>query len=294
MDGRDGQVRVRCGGIQLWILAAIAVIAGFALAWPEAARAQAMATVQVEGNGTPGAAAVKADVPMKGATAVPTTTRAAETNATAPAASRSALEATPIRGGTAAGTNVPGDSGDKKAPEGGLTKGLMSLVQVGGALAVVIGLIYIGRALVRKFVPGAAAGHGEGVIEILARHPLAKGQALVLVRIGSQIVVLNQGRETSQSVLVVSDAEEVANILGQLQGAKPTSSQAGFNRLLANARMDLEQGEDAEEGEDRPVAVANKPVEAASMEEELEEMAAARRQLMDLREQVRAVGQRIR
>ncbi len=331
MDGRSGQVRTRGWGIHVWLLAALAVVAGFALPCPRAACAQAMATVQVDPSASPrvtsagaGATAVRADVPMPAmmpaasaqpaaatkpaaavekavkqepapAAPVPATTRGAESTTTVPVATRSAIESTLIRGGAPAGANAEVKNGGKETTDDGIMKGLYSLVQVGGALAVVIGLIYIGRALLRKFVPGAAVGQGNGVVEILARHPLAKGQALVLVRIGSQIVVLNQGRETSQSVLVVNDAEEVASILGQIQGAKATSSQAGFNRLLANARMDLEQGEGDADGEATAGALAaNTPTDAASMDEELEEMAAARAQLMDLREQVRAVREKIR
>ena len=54
--------------------------------------------------------------------------------------------------------------------------------------------------------------------------------------------------------------------------------QAGFNRLLANARMDLEtdEAEPASLGEE-------------NLDEQLEEMAAAKRQLMELRQHVRTV-----
>jgi len=131
---------------------------------------------------------------------------------------------------------------------------------------------------VRKFVPGAGTSNGKGVIEILARHPLTKNQSIVLVRIGSQIVALNQGKEASESVLVISEPMEVSRIIGQIEGKSPASMQAGFNRLLANARMDLENGE-AE-----PASLGEE-----NLDEQLEEMAAAKRQLMELRQHVRTV-----
>ena len=118
---------------------------------------------------------------------------------------------------------------------------LAGIGRVIAALAVVVGLILILKGLAKKFVPGAKGAAGKGVIEVLARHPIAKNQAIVLVRIGSQIVALNQGKETSESVLVISDAAEVAKIIGQIEGKNPHSSQAGFTKLLANARMDLEE-----------------------------------------------------
>ena len=186
------------------------------------------------------------------------------------------IEQQPIRG---AGNAVAAknSAGDTPAKTGGSAWG--GAGQVIAARAIVVGLIFIGRALVRKFVPGAGAPSGKGVIEILARHPLAKNQSLVLVRIGSQIVALNQGRDASQSVLVISEPVEVARLIGQIEGKNPASMQAGFNRLLANARVDLESGEDT-----GPTAMAEE-----NLDEQLEEMAAAKRQLMELRQHVRSV-----
>jgi hypothetical protein len=134
--------------------------------------------------------------------------------------------------------------------------------------------------MVRKFVPGAGASNGKGVIEILARHPLSKNQAIVLVRIGSQIVAINQGRDASHSVLVINEPMEVARIIGQIEGKNPASMQAGFNKLLANARMDLESGAND---------VETHSLNDENLDEQLEEMAAAKRQLMELRQHVRSV-----
>jgi flagellar biogenesis protein FliO len=189
------------------------------------------------------------------------------------------VEKQAIRSGASVGV------GDAKNATADSTKGAGS-TSVGGvgqviaALAIVVGLIFIGRALVRKFVPGAGASNGKGVIEILARHPLTKNQSIVLVRIGSQIVALNQGKEASQSVLVLSEPIEVSRIIGQIEGKSPASMQAGFNRLLANARMDLENGE----AEAAPTSLGEE-----NLDEQLEEMAAAKRQLMELRQHVRTV-----
>lgn len=194
--------------------------------------------------------------------------------------------------------------------------GLFASAQVLGALALVLGLIFGGKALLRRFVPGAAIGSGKGVLEILARYPLGKNQSLVLLRLGSQLVLLCQGKDNSQSLLVVSDPQEVANILGQVQGSRPDSIQAGFSNLLASASKELEQTppaaaeptDDAEEifargtaaarlASNRPMSVRVNPNASKSLsknlDEELDEMAAARRQLMDLRQKVSAVRQRL-
>ena len=170
--------------------------------------------------------------------AIPVVSAADGTGAVKPA---NDVEKRSIRGGAndgAGGAKSP--AGENAGGTSGTTLG--SVGQVIAALAIVVGLIFIGRALVAKFVPGAGASNGKGVIEILARYPLAKNQSIVLVRIGSQIVALHQGREASESILVISEPVEVARIIGQIEGKSPASMQAGFNRLLANARVDLESG----------------------------------------------------
>ncbi len=181
--------------------------------------------------------------------------------------------------------SAAGASPDNK-PSFSWPSGVGSMFQAAAALAVVLGLIFIGRGLARKFIPGARAASGKGVVEILARHPLCKNQSLVLVRIGSQIVALNQCKESSESVLVISDSAEVARIIGQIEGRSPTSIQAGFNSLLANARMDLEQNEEEAEPELRGM-------NPEKLDEQLDEMAAAKRQLMELRQHVRSVRDKL-
>jgi flagellar biogenesis protein FliO len=222
----------------------------------------------------------QSDVEARTPAAVPVPVEAPKQPATNPGGAEAAkavgIEQQPIRGN--GGEAAKGATPDAQSAGSGLPS--LGLGQVLAALAIVVGLIFVGRALVRKFVPGAAASSGKGVIEILARHPLAKNQSLVLVRIGSQIVALNQGREASESVLVISEPMEVARIIGQIEGKNPASIQAGFNKLLANARMDLEGGEAEPDLKD---------MGEENLDEQLEEMAAAKRQLMELRQHVRSV-----
>jgi flagellar biogenesis protein FliO len=203
-----------------------------------------------------------------------------EAAAAAPASSFEHRPIRPVAVAKAGEESAPSNASPAGEKSSGVLSGMGNLGQVAAALSIVIGLILIGRVLVRKFVPGAKASSGRGVIEILARHPLCKNQSLVLVRIGSQIVALNQGKDASQSVLVVNDATEVASIIGQIEGRSPKSIQAGFNRLLANAQVDLEQN---------APPPGETEMDPQDLDEQLEEMAAAKRQLMELRQHVRSV-----
>ncbi len=229
---------------------------------------------------TPAPAAVPAPAPAPEAAAPEPLPAAPASPATPPLTS---LEQKTIRKPStsqpAAGTSSGTIAGSPKVPSG-----LASVGQVAAALTVVIGLIFIGKALAKKYVPSVKAAGHKGVIEVLARHPLSKNQSIVLVRIGSQIVALNQGKDQSQSVLVISDQTEVAKLMGQIDGQSPKSIQAGFNRLLANAAVDLQDpANDPDRDSESP------GIDPRSLDDQLEEMAAARRQLMDLRSQVRTV-----
>lgn len=225
------------------------------------------------------------------------------------------IEATDINRSS---TGTGGKSGEAGADAGNETSkwdGLYSTCQVLGALGIVLGLIFIGKSLLKKIVPGSVVGSGKGVIEVLARYPLAKSQSLVLIRLGSQIVLLSQAKETSTSLLVVSDPNEVANILGQVQGNKSNSLQAGFSKLLSHASKDLEKlpleanEYQLEVSEDEALPTGTQPMPrveyserlranqtisvSETLDEEMDEMAAARRQLLELRRQVKNVAQKL-
>jgi flagellar biogenesis protein FliO len=198
-----------------------------------------------------------------------------------PAVPLRAIESKEIRPQTPAA-----DSPAKTAAPSSPTSGIGSVFQVATALAVVLGLVFLGKALAKKYLPAAKVAGPKGVIEILARYPLSKTQSLVLVRIGSQIVTLNQGKDQSQSVLVISDPTEVAKIMGQIEGKSPNSITSGFNKLLSNARMDLE---DPANDPDLENDFESRSMQPENLDTQLEEMAAAKRQLMELRQQVRSV-----
>lgn len=276
MDGRHGALWNWVGRDRSLFFYLLIAVAFVALLWTLPRRAFGQMTMGPE---LPAAAEVAAPVAVEAAVV-----EAPAVAATAPAAmSRPAIESQAIRTERSTVEGKPAT----EAPLGGSMTD--SLVQVAVALAVVLGLVLVGRALAKKFVPGAGVGTGRGVMEVLARQPLSRQHALVMVRIGSQVLVLAEGKDKVESVLVVGDQAEVANLLGQVQGVKATSIQNNFNALLANARMDLESGE-SDEAEERSLAAS----EARELDSELDEMAAARRQLMELREKVRAVRESVR
>jgi flagellar biogenesis protein FliO len=135
------------------------------------------------------------------------------------------------------------------------------LLRTGGSLAVVLGLIY-GLARVAKRVNGngsalaSAFGGGgaapAGVIEVLGRYPLGRGQTLILLRIDNRVLLLAQstpgfrlrgggGAGTLTTLCEMSDAEDVASILLKVQDAEQASTAAKFGELLG--RFDARHAE---------------------------------------------------
>jgi flagellar biogenesis protein FliO len=124
---------------------------------------------------------------------------------------------------------------------GGLGAG--EILRVSAALAVVLALLIGARVLLRR-VGGALRGGGRpgGIMNILGRYPVARGQSLVLLRLGAgRIVLVHQSRSSMTTLAEVSDPDEIARLVarieaGAVRGGRGTGSgrfQALLGRLAA-------------------------------------------------------------
>ncbi len=94
------------------------------------------------------------------------------------------------------------------------------ITRIGLALAVVIGLLFLLRSMVRR-VGGPLAGGGRPaqVLEVLARYPIARAQHLVLLKLAGRVVLLHQTKTAMTTLSEVSDPDEVAKLLGRVEAA---------------------------------------------------------------------------
>jgi len=128
------------------------------------------------------------------------------------------------RGGAGNATNQAARQDQSGASDGTFSSAqptMGEIVRVAGALAAVIGLIFLCRAVMRRagLVPGMdKAGRPSGVLEILARYPIARRQYLVLLKLGRRIVLVHQNGQSINTVTEVSDPDEVALLLSRVQG----------------------------------------------------------------------------
>lgn len=110
------------------------------------------------------------------------------------------------------------------------------IVRVGGALVFVLGLIFAARGLVRRTcgtIGGSGGGRPSGVVEILARYPMgARGQSLILLKVGRRIVLLHQSGTSMAALSEMHDPDEVAGLLSRMEAGSDSRSASKFRSTL--------------------------------------------------------------
>lgn len=125
------------------------------------------------------------------------------------------------------------------------------MVRTAGALAIVIGLALLLRMLMRA-VAGHVGGLGgqlgaggrapSGVMLVLARYPIARGQTLVLLQLDRRILLLNQTPAGFATLSEVVDTEEVASIIRKCEAGsrRKNDDNDGFDAIIRSMERDPE------------------------------------------------------
>lgn len=137
------------------------------------------------------------------------------------------------------GTPVPKASGSEATP----TTGWSALAPTVGPLALVLVLIVVvGWVLSRLTRGNASLASGSrapaGILEVLGRYPLGRGQTLVLLKMDQRVLLLAQSAPTRGScggvttLAELRDAQDVASILLKVSESEQTGPASKFNRML--------------------------------------------------------------
>ncbi|NNF44151.1 MAG: flagellar biosynthetic protein FliO [Phycisphaerales bacterium] len=122
----------------------------------------------------------------------------------------------------------------------------LELARVVGALTLVIGLIAVTRWFLKRASGGlAGAARPSGILEILARYPVARGQSLVLLKLDRRVLLLHQTGATMTTLSEMTDANEVGRLLGKLEAGARTRDATRFRSLLQSFEDDHDQRQDA-------------------------------------------------
>lgn len=161
--------------------------------------------------------------------------------------------------------------------------------RVAAALAAVVGLIFALRWGGRKLFLPAGAGRSTRAVQLLSRTPLAPRQQVMLLRVGRRVIVVGDSGGQMNCLAEISDPDEVAALVGQIQNPRTEEGAPTFSTLMGRARRAFSPH--AAEGETDEAAADE---EADASRSDQARTAALGEEINGLMSRLRSVSQRIR
>jgi flagellar biogenesis protein FliO len=162
------------------------------------------------------------------------------------------------------------------------------------ALALVIGLAILMRAVVRRASLGAGGLSGQlgaggkapsGLLSVLGRYPIARGQTLVLLKVDRRVLLLCQTGAGFTTLSEITQPEEVASILVNARDEEGSSMAARFSNVLQDLERDPRiAGVESDGGAYGPTTPRGRALRVAPAEESGDPVAQLRRRLASLSE----------
>jgi flagellar biogenesis protein FliO len=174
----------------------------------------------------------------------PPSTEPAAQESAPPESDNRPIDQRPIRRSesTAVRPDAPGET--KPASFGGSFQRLLL------ALGIVLGLILLLRFGSRRLFPNSAAPASRAV-RVLSRTTLAPRQQVLLLQVGRRVVVVAESNGQMSTLANLDDADEVAQLLGQIDAEREERATTTFGAMLGRARTEIESPEPAVEPQKR-------------------------------------------
>ncbi len=124
------------------------------------------------------------------------------------------------------------------------------------ALAAVLGLIVVARWVIRRVSLrsgglvgqlGAGGRAPSGVLEVLGRFPVGRGQSLVLLRLDRRVLLVSQSAQGFTTLTEIDDPQEVASLVVKTADDESASLAARFRSMLSAFERDPALGGEIEE-----------------------------------------------
>ncbi len=125
------------------------------------------------------------------------------------------------------------------APSGSFTGDAVRTVV---ALGAVLALALVVRHVARKLVDPLAARRPSGVVQVLGRFPVAKGQSLLLISVGARVICAHQSAGRMETLCEFSDPQEIALLRTRIEAGTPARER--FERELVRS-LERDEGEPA-------------------------------------------------
>lgn len=129
-----------------------------------------------------------------------------------------------------------------------------SWLRVVGALAIVIAIIFAVRFTIRRVATtgglrgqfGAAGRAPSGVLEVLGRYPISRGQSLVLLRVDQRVLLLSQSGSGFRTLANFDEPSDVASLLMRTRDDQSESLSGKFRQMLGAFERDPTMTRDVE------------------------------------------------
>ena len=119
------------------------------------------------------------------------------------------------------------------------------LLPTGLALGATLLAIVLARSAVKRFSGKMGAGkRPQGVVEILARYPVARGQQIILLKVGRRVIVTHQGAQGMQALSEFSSEADVADLLARCEAGTRAASPFSFDALLRQSGKSMDRSMD--------------------------------------------------
>jgi flagellar biogenesis protein FliO len=129
-----------------------------------------------------------------------------------------------------------------------------STARVAWALAIVLGAIFALRWASRKMLGLPGGGGASSAVRVLGRSMISPRQQVLLIQVGRRILVVASNGATMSSLCEISDADEVAAILGQASRVRGGDEAGAFSSLFDRASTQF-QPVAAERGQEGDAAM---------------------------------------
>jgi flagellar biosynthetic protein FliO len=103
------------------------------------------------------------------------------------------------------------------------------------SLGAVLGLIILMYWISRRVLPRGRFGPGARAVQVLGRTSISSKQRLLIVQVGRRVLVLADSGQRLNTLCEITDPDEAAALIGQLQGEPQNSKGKSFGAALSGA-----------------------------------------------------------
>ncbi|MGB7158585.1 MAG: flagellar biosynthetic protein FliO [Tepidisphaeraceae bacterium] len=112
------------------------------------------------------------------------------------------------------------------------------------SLSIVIALILVLRWVSKRMFGRTILGRSSRAIQVLSRNVISPKQQLLVVQVGRRLVVVGDSGQQMNPLCEITDPDEMAALIGQIQEEKRESMSNAFGSLFGRAGSDF--GKDAQ------------------------------------------------